>query len=130
MPGKLEIKNDSTSQDVIVSLWSADGKDQHLNSQSLASGETTEAVVTGGVKNLIVAASDGNVFWEGMIPSYGSAPVTIYPEQHVVTYREVVLVNTMGYTTSPFGITASLWIWVVVVFVIIATVAWYMYKRK
>lgn len=133
MPGKLEIKNSSTSQDVIVFLWSADGKEQHLNSESLGSGETTGAVVKGGVKKLIVATSDGNVFWEGMVPSYGSSPITIYPEPRgVVTYRDVVLVNTIGYSSQkPFWMTGSSQIWIaVIMFVIIAAIAWYAYKRK
>jgi len=128
MPGKLEINNASSSTHVVIFLWSVDGREQHLNSKTLGSGKTISAIVKGGVKMLIVATADGNIFWEGMIPSYGSVPVFIYPENRTLTYRNTVLVNTLGYTQSSVYI--PMWVWILAAAMTVVMAGLYFYKRR
>lgn len=130
MPGKLEIKNASSKHDIYVSVVSVTGKEKHLENQKITPGESVSAVVKGGVKKLIVS-EDGAVFWMGLIPSYGNAPVTVYPERKTILYRDTVLVNLLKYVSEKdSGKGSSMWLWIIiaVIVIIIAVCLYYKYK--
>lgn len=127
MPGKLEIENSSLTQSILISLWSADNKEQHLQNVTLKAGESTSAVVKGGVKRLSASTTSGTTFWDGMIPSYGDSPIMVYPETNKVVYKDTVLVNTLGYSSG--GIKLSRWMLILIALVIIF-VSWYLFRLK
>lgn len=86
MPNKLKIFNASPHNDVVISVWSPGKERCHADRQILSNGKTTEMIVTGGVKRLVVEYG-GDIIWEGMIPSYGASPITIAPEKRIVEYK-------------------------------------------
>jgi len=124
MPGKLEIKNGSLSEESFISLWSSDGKENHLNERNIKPQESISSVVKGGVKKLTITKKDGTVIWKGLIPSYGSTPVIIYPERATVTYKETVLVNLLNSNNRKFQYLA----WVIVLILLIMLLWWFISK--
>lgn len=125
MPGKLEISNGSSTQNILISLQSIDEKEYHLALRTLEADETTSAIVKGGVKKLIVASESGDVFWEGAIPSYGSSPIIILPESKTVTYQSMTLVNTHVSTSDR---TFPMWLAGLIILITIAM--FYIYRRR
>lgn len=115
MPGKLEIKNASSSKNIIISLMSVSENETHLDSKTIGFLEEISSVVKGGVKRLVVSHANGDIFWDGIIPSYGSSPVVIHPENNTVTYKDKEVVNTLSKSNKSvyswiFGLLIALFI--------------------
>ena len=93
MSGKLEIQNGSLASNVFITLLSIDGSETHLDNKILSTGETIGSIVKGGTKRLIVANNKKDVLWEGVIPTYISQPIMIYPEHSKVIYKDNIIPN-------------------------------------
>jgi len=96
MPGKLEIQNGSILKDINIALLSVDGIETLLNQKVIKKNENIKLNVSGGVKNLIVYSDTNNIIWKGMIPSYISHPIIIYPDYKRVIYKDTIIVNTLS----------------------------------
>jgi len=104
MPGRLDIKNNSNSKKVSISVASIDGKITHVKHKWLQEGESVNIIVKGGIKKLSVFNTDGLLSWDGYIPSYGDSAIQLFPEKDLVKYKDNALVNTLK---SPKNIKSS-----------------------
>ena len=99
MPGKLEIQNGSITNDIHISLWSIDGEKKHLDTKKIEKNSSISLIVKGGVKMLNVSQND-LIIWKGVIPSYISSPIIIYPEYKRVVYKDNTIVNMLSNDTN------------------------------
>jgi hypothetical protein len=93
MSSKLEIQNGSLNSKIFITLSSIDGNEIHLDNKMINTSESIESVVKGGTKRLIIKTNENDVFWEGVIPTYVSHPVMIYPEYNKVIYKDNIIPN-------------------------------------
>lgn len=133
MPGQLDIKNNSKTTEVLLSIVSIDGKLVHVKNKPLVAEELTSVVVKGGTKKLTVFTSDGTALWDGVVPSYGTSVVDIFPDTAIVKYKDITLVNLLKYNTlRGNGILSSrmqIGIAICLLGLVIAVAAYYIRKK-
>ena len=107
MPGQLDIKNNSGSIKVLISVTSIDGKTSHTKNKPLDTNETVSIVIKGGTKKLTVLNNSGSIIWDGVVPSYGTSAVQIFPETTTVKYKDITLVDTSKFSVKSNSIISS-----------------------
>lgn len=103
MPNKVVLKNSSRSIPVVVSLLSDDRSIIDLENTLVAPSSTESVIVKGGVKKLIVRKEHGVKVWEGMVPTYGTRDIVIFPEKAEVRYADEKLVNNLAQSAPGAG---------------------------
>lgn len=108
MPNKVVLKNSSRSIPVVVSLLSDDRSQAiiDLENKLISPSSTESVIVKGGVKKLIVRKEHGVKVWEGMVPTYGTRDIVIFPEKAEVRYADEKLVNNLAQSAPGAGAVA------------------------
>lgn len=133
MPGQLDIKNNSKASNILISVSSIDRKLVHVKNKRLSADEMITTIVKGGTKKLTISDDNGSVIWDGVVPSYGTSAIQIFPEMAIVKYKDVDLVNLLKYQKSNFKILnnprVQILIAVCLLILICAIAAYYIRKK-
>jgi hypothetical protein len=100
MPNKLNLQNISKITPIKITIKSINNKQIHLNSNLILPNQNTEIIIKGGTKKLSVFDTNGNVWWDGIIPSYGFLPIEIDPEQKQITYAGNKIINILKFNNK------------------------------
>ena len=95
MPGKLNIQNISLTEPVLVTIKGLMNGSILLDKEIYPPGKITNTSVKGGIKEMIVADTIGNVWFNGLIPSHTTIPVVIDPSHKRVLYDGNNVVNNL-----------------------------------